>query len=81
MENEGVQPDVLVYPQPDQLSKGEDAQLVKAVEVLQATVAEWKKTHPSAVAVGPDAPKPQPPGPPIPPGPASAPPMFMPGAK
>jgi tricorn protease len=79
MDKEGVQPDVLVYQHPDQLTRGEDAQLKKAVEVLQVSVAEWKKTHPSSVAAGPDAPKPA--APPAPPGPASEPPMFMPMAK
>ncbi len=54
MDKEGVRPDVLVEPHPDQLAKGRDVQLDKAVEVLQAEVAEWKKAHPSAVAVGPD---------------------------
>ncbi|HVS34612.1 MAG TPA: S41 family peptidase [Gemmataceae bacterium] len=76
MDKEGVRPDVLVEPHPDQLAKGKDVQLEKAVEVLQAEVAEWKKAHPSTVAAGPDAPKP----PPTPPGPA-APPMVMPMAK
>ncbi len=74
MDKEGVRPDVLVEPQPDQLAKGRDAQLEKAVEVLQADVVEWKKAHPSAVAVAPDAPKPSP-------APMSAPPLFMPMAK
>ena len=74
MDKEGVRPDVLVEPQPDQLAKGRDAQLDKAVEVLQTEVVEWKKAHPSAVAVVPEAPKP-------PPAPMSAPPLLMPMAK
>src|SRR5262249_11856161 len=43
MEKEGVRPDVEVTPHPDQLARGHDAQLDKAVEVLTQTVAEWKK--------------------------------------
>jgi tricorn protease len=46
MEKEGVLPDVLVEPHPDQLAKGIDVQLEKAVEVLRNDVVEWKKTHP-----------------------------------
>ncbi len=77
MDKEGVQPDVLVEPRPDQLAKGEDVQLEKAVQVLQGEVAEWKKAHPSVAAVGPDAPMPAPLGPTA----APAAPMFMPMAK
>jgi tricorn protease len=47
MEKEGVKPDVEVVQHPDQLAKGQDPQLEKAVEVLVQTVAEWKKEHPS----------------------------------
>jgi tricorn protease len=55
MEKEGVMPDVLVEPQPDQLAKGIDLQLDKAVEVLQQDVIAWKKSHPSvAVKTEPD---------------------------
>jgi tricorn protease len=43
MEKEGVAPDVLVEPHPDQLARGLDAQLDRAVEVLQKDVAGWKK--------------------------------------
>jgi tricorn protease len=43
MEREGVAPDFLVEQHPDQLAKGEDPQLAKAVEVLRADVAAWKK--------------------------------------
>src|SRR5262249_56872318 len=46
MEKEGVTPDVLVEEQPEQLAKGIDVQLEKAVEVLNRDVAEWKKTRP-----------------------------------
>lgn len=45
MEKEGVSPDFLVVPHPDDLAKGKDVQLDKAVEVLQADLAIWKKTH------------------------------------
>ncbi|HEY7330414.1 MAG TPA: S41 family peptidase [Gemmataceae bacterium] len=45
MEKEGVTPDVLVEEHPDQLAKGIDAQLVKAVEVLQTDVVAWKQKH------------------------------------
>jgi tricorn protease len=45
MEKEGVQPDVLVEPSPDELAKGTDIQLDKAVEVLQHDVIAWKKAH------------------------------------
>src|SRR5437763_856080 len=52
MENEGVKPDVEVVPHPDQLAKGLDAQLDKAVEVLQVEVAKWKKGRPAVVSKG-----------------------------
>jgi tricorn protease len=45
MEKEGVVPDVIVEEQPDQLAKGVDVQLDKAVEVLQKDVVAWKKSH------------------------------------
>ena len=53
MEKEGVKPDVEVVPHPDQLAKGIDAQLDKAVDVLQVEVAKWKKTRPSVAARNP----------------------------
>jgi tricorn protease len=53
METHGVTPDVLVDDNPDQLAKGIDAQLDKAVEVLQQDVVTWKKTH-TSVAGKPD---------------------------
>ncbi len=68
MEREGVRPDVLVETHPDQLAKGQDVQLDKAVEVLLVDVAAWKKTRP-AVALKPDegaAPAPPAPVPPAP---------------
>jgi tricorn protease len=43
MDKEGVMPDVTLDTPPDQLAKGVDLQLDKAVEVLQADVAAAKK--------------------------------------
>jgi tricorn protease len=43
MDREGVRPDVLVGLQPDQLARGVDAQLEKAVEVLEADRRAWKR--------------------------------------
>jgi tricorn protease len=57
MEKEGVKPDVEVAQHPDELAKGCDLQLDKAVEVLEQTVAEAKKNQPS-VALKPEATKP-----------------------
>jgi tricorn protease len=57
MEKTGVAPDVLVEDSPDQLAKGQDAQLDKAVEVLTQDVVAWKKAH-TNVASRPDQPKP-----------------------
>lgn len=51
MEREGVAPDILVEQHPEQLVKGIDPQLDKAVEVLQRDVAEWKKTRPNVAAI------------------------------
>jgi tricorn protease len=62
MEREGVQPDILVAEHPDQLVKGIDVQLDRAVEVLQLDVAEWKKKN-AAVAAKPEDAKPPAPGP------------------
>ncbi len=83
MDRQGVQPDVLVEPHPDQLARGQDVQLEKAVEVLRGEVAEWKRSHPVGVGGGAGvdgagrgrvsvarAP-----------GPAASPPSFMPMAK
>jgi tricorn protease len=65
MEREGVPPDVLVEPHPDQLARGIDVQLDKAVEVLREDVLAWKKKHGSSdVAVSPPASKPGLPMPP-----------------
>lgn len=49
MEKEGVMPDVLIEPHPDQLARGIDVQLEKAVEILTQDVAAWKKARPPAV--------------------------------
>jgi tricorn protease len=65
MEREGVAPDVAVESHPDQLAKGIDVQLDKAVEVLEADVVAWKKQHPS-VALKLDAGKVGPAPPPVP---------------
>jgi tricorn protease len=50
MDKEGVRPDVPVASHPDQLAKGVDAQLDKAVEVLQQDVLAWKKSRQPAEA-------------------------------
>ena len=55
MEREGVVTDVEVADQPDQLAKGIDMQLDKAVDVLKTDVVTWKMTHSSlAVKAGDD---------------------------
>src|SRR5262249_51657079 len=43
MEKEGVTPDYVVDVHPDQLARGVDAQLAKAVEVLHQDVVAWRK--------------------------------------
>jgi tricorn protease len=50
MEREGVTPDVEVEDLPDQLAKGIDAQLDKAVDVLKTDVVAWKQTHSNLAA-------------------------------
>jgi len=60
MEKEGVQPDVAVEAIPEEIAKGIDAQLNKAVDVLMKDVVEWKKTK-SAVATGTGGGSPTPP--------------------
>jgi tricorn protease len=42
MELNGAQPDYIVWPQPGDMPKGQDAQLQKAIEVLSTEVKEWK---------------------------------------
>jgi tricorn protease len=53
MEKEGVPPDVFVDVLPDQLARGIDPQLEKAVEVVQVDVAAWKKAHAGGLAQKP----------------------------
>ena len=48
MEKEGVPPDIAVDASPEELAKGIDAPLNKAVEVLKTEVVEWKKSRPVA---------------------------------
>jgi tricorn protease len=45
MEREGVSPDIAVDATPEDLAKGTDPQLKKAVEVLTSEVVEWKKAR------------------------------------
>jgi tricorn protease len=52
MEREGVVPDVIVEQTPDELAKGVDSQIEKAVQVLTADVAVWKKNRQPAVTSG-----------------------------
>jgi tricorn protease len=66
MEKEGVKPDILVEPHPDELARGIDAQLDKAIRVLQADVIAWKKKRGLELASG-EEPRPVVPvGPPAP---------------
>jgi tricorn protease len=58
MEKEGVQPDILVEPHPEQLSRGIDVQLEKAVQVLQKDVVEWKKNRPNVTTTESSSPMP-----------------------
>jgi tricorn protease len=51
MEKEGVRPDVLVEPHPEQLLRGEDPQLDKAVEVLTADWVAWLATRSATAGV------------------------------
>jgi tricorn protease len=54
MDKEGVVPDLLVENHPDQLARGTDLQLDKAVETLQEEVVQWKKKQAASVAVKPE---------------------------
>lgn len=87
MEREGVNPDIAIDTLPEDLAKGIDPQLNKAVEVLTSDVVLWKKAR-EAVAGGTKGPMPlMPPAPmtpttpapmaPAPMPPASTPPMPM----
>lgn len=42
MERHGAVPDFVVWPQPGDVAKGKEAQIEKAVEVLQADVKAWQ---------------------------------------
>lgn len=55
MEREGVVPDVAVDAPPEELAKGIDAQLKKAVEVVTAEVVEWKRTRTGLAGTKPAA--------------------------
>jgi tricorn protease len=63
MEKEGVTPDVIVEAPPEELARGLDAQLKKAVDVLTVDVAEWKKAK-TGIAVAPGSGPGAPPSPP-----------------
>jgi tricorn protease len=52
MEKEGVIPDIVIEPHPDQLARGIDVQLDRAVEVLREDVTAWKKARPPVVGTG-----------------------------
>jgi tricorn protease len=70
MEKEGVVPDIEVAAHPDQLARGEDPQLDRAVAALLEDVIAWRKTHPLAAFPQPgSSPNPGvgPSGPPAPP--------------
>ena len=43
MEKNGAAPHHVVWPQPGHLPQGRDAQLAKAIEVLQADVGAWRQ--------------------------------------
>jgi len=61
MEREGVIPDVLVDALPEDLAKGNDPQLKKAVEVVTAEVAEWKRARTTGIVSKPASPAAAPP--------------------
>jgi tricorn protease len=50
MEREGVKPDVYVEIHPDQLARGEDPQIEKAIQVLKHDVAVWQKSRTPAAS-------------------------------
>jgi tricorn protease len=74
MEKEGVIPDVQVQVTPEELAKGMDSQLKKAVEVVEGDVVAWKKAK-SGVAVAPAPPA----SPPVATSPATGMPPAVPG--
>jgi tricorn protease len=51
MEKEGVAPDIEVPTHPDQLARGEDPQLDRAVQVLLEDVVAWRKTRGGLVVI------------------------------
>jgi tricorn protease len=53
MEREGVTPDYIVDVNPDDLARGIDPQLDKAVSVLQGEVSDWKKKMGGPLQAGP----------------------------
>jgi tricorn protease len=61
MEREGVMPDVVVDASPEDLVKGNDPQLKKAVDVVTAEVAEWKRAKTTGIAARPAPPASSPP--------------------
>ena len=56
MDKEGVRPDVVVEAHPDDLARGVDQQLSRAVSVLQTDVVAWKKKRNPTVVVLPGPP-------------------------
>jgi len=59
MELNGAVPDHLLWPEPGELAKGIDRQLVKAVEVLKQEVSTWqKRPHPKLQKASERFPKP-----------------------
>jgi tricorn protease len=63
MEKEGVVPDVIIDLHPDDVAKGLDAQLDKAVEVLAKDVELYRKGQRPEIAASPEPAKPKPPEP------------------
>ncbi len=53
MEKEGVQPDIQIEPHPEQVRRGRDPQLEKAVETLTQEVQVWKKKRNGKMAAKP----------------------------
>lgn len=49
MEKQGVTPDISVDALPEDVAKGVDQQLNKAVDVLKSEVADWKKSKPMSI--------------------------------
>jgi tricorn protease len=70
LEREAVQPDVFVEPTPEQLAKGEDPQMERAVEILRGDVLAWQQKRNATTTTVPGAAPitagSKPPGPPMP---------------